>query len=70
MNKAVQGRDAFTPLSTPCNSPPTSPDASRRQLTVAWQPLWVLRYNVVDTTRSVVDNLGYIVCGQFSAQLT
>eukprot|EP00730_Choanoeca_flexa_P017301 TRINITY_DN8315_c0_g1_i3.p1 TRINITY_DN8315_c0_g1~~TRINITY_DN8315_c0_g1_i3.p1 ORF type:complete len:331 (+),score=39.41 TRINITY_DN8315_c0_g1_i3:180-1172(+) len=70
MNKVLEGREAFTPLNaSPSTSPPLSESGLvQRTLAVSWQPLWVLRYNVVDSTRSVVDNLGYVICGQFSAE--
>jgi hypothetical protein len=77
MDKAVQGRPAFTPASgnTPQSSPPLSgsatpplvPQGSQpNALPVTWQPLWVVRYNVIDARRSIVDNIGYIIGARYT----
>ncbi|EDQ88823.1 uncharacterized protein MONBRDRAFT_25929 [Monosiga brevicollis MX1] len=71
--------NSTTPTSmTPCSSPPRSPPASMRHpettltnsdgdsINVQWQPLWVMRYTVVDTPRAVVENIGYVICGRFA----
>ncbi len=33
---------------------------------VKWQPLWMVRYNVVDTKRSIVDSIGYVINAEYT----
>eukprot|EP00047_Mylnosiga_fluctuans_P004545 m.235168 g.235168 ORF g.235168 m.235168 type:complete len:257 (-) comp12779_c0_seq1:159-929(-) len=37
--------------------------ASKHLGAAPWRPTWVARYTVVDTERSVITNLGYVVAG-------
>lgn len=34
---------------------------------VRWKPLWVARYTVIDAPRSLITNLGYVICGEYSS---
>jgi len=33
---------------------------------IKWQPLWLVRYNVVDIKRSVVDSIGYVINAKYT----